>query len=185
MVGDQTVRRKHVGTYLVAPLDGFLLGVQAAHLFFLLLLFDFEHLGTQDAHGNGAVLVLRALLLAVDGNARRDVRNAHGGLGLIDVLAARAARPHDVDAEILLVDVELDGLVDVWIDEDAGERSMASRLRVERRDAHQAMHAVFRAQVAVSPLAGDAEGNALDTRFVPRLQVEDLALVAAPYAPTH
>ena len=63
----------------------------------------------------------------------RDVRDAHRRLGLVDVLAARAARAHDVDAQVLLVDLDLDGLVDVRVDEDAGERGVAAR--VARRTA--------------------------------------------------
>ena len=100
-----------------------------------------------------SVLVLRALAVGVHGDAGRDVRDAHGGLGLVDVLAAGAARAHDVDAQVLLVDLDLDGLVDVRVDEDAGERGVPARLRVEGRDAHQPVHARLGAQPAVGPLA--------------------------------
>jgi hypothetical protein len=44
--------------------------------------------------------VLRALVLALDDDARRQVRDAHGGVGLVDVLAAGAGGAVGVDAQV-------------------------------------------------------------------------------------
>ena len=74
------------------------------------------------------VLVLRPFRLAVHGNAGGDVGDADGGLGLVHVLPAGATRAHGLDAQVLLVDLHPDGLVDVGIDEDAGEGGVAARL---------------------------------------------------------
>jgi hypothetical protein len=59
------------------------------------------------------------------------VGDADGGLGLVHVLPACATGPHGLDPQILLVDLELDGLVDVRIDEHAGEGGLAARVRIE------------------------------------------------------
>ena len=72
------------------------------------LAFHVVEAGAQQAHGTGAVLVLRALVLHEDHHAARQMRDADGGLGLVDVLAARALGAHRVDLEVRLVDVDVD-----------------------------------------------------------------------------
>jgi hypothetical protein len=63
----------------------------------------------QQGHGALLVLQLAALLLARDHGAGRHVRDAHGGFGLVDVLAAGTAAERNVSVlEVLLVDVHLD-----------------------------------------------------------------------------
>ena len=54
--------------------------------------------------------MLRPLVLARDDDAGRQVRDADGGIGDVDVLSARAAGPVRVDAEILVLDLEVDVL---------------------------------------------------------------------------
>ena len=54
--------------------------------------------------------MLRPLVLARDDDAGRQVRDADGGVGDVDVLAAGAARSVGVDAEVLLVDLDVDVL---------------------------------------------------------------------------
>ena len=51
-----------------------------------------------------AVAALRALVLARDHEAGRDVRDAHGGVDLLHVLAALAAGTVHVDAKVLWLD---------------------------------------------------------------------------------
>ena len=52
--------------------------------------------------------VWRALVLALDDDAGREVRDPDGGVGLVHVLAAGAARAVGVDAEVALVDLDVD-----------------------------------------------------------------------------
>jgi len=52
--------------------------------------------------------VLRALVLALHDDARGDVRDPHGGVGAVDMLAARAAGAIRVDPKILFVDLDID-----------------------------------------------------------------------------
>jgi hypothetical protein len=74
------------------PLRGLFLG-RLLHL--LLLDARGEH-----APGLLAVLVLAAAVLALDHDARRKVREPHRRIGLVHVLAARAARAIRVDAHV-------------------------------------------------------------------------------------
>ena len=82
--------------------------VQLGHLLLLLLLLELVEARAQDLHRHRLVLVLRALVLTGDDDAGREVRQAHGGVGLVDVLAAGAARAVGVDAQVLVVDLDLD-----------------------------------------------------------------------------
>ena len=59
----------------------------------------------EDPHRRRAVLVLRALVLAVDLDARRLVRDAHRAVGRVDVLPARAARSEGLYDEIGLLNL--------------------------------------------------------------------------------
>ena len=95
--------------------------------------------------------------------------DAHRAFGLVDMLAAGAGGAIDVDAHILFRDVDLDGLVDHRIDGDAGERCVPPRVGIERRDAHQPVHAGFGLQPAIGILALDQQGGGFDARR-PRLR---------------
>ena len=72
-----------------------------------------------------------------------NVGDAHRRIGRVDVLAARARGAVGVDAAVAFVDLDVDLVVDHRIDPDRGEAGVAARVRIERRDAHQAMHAGF------------------------------------------
>ena len=114
-----------------------------------------------------------------------DVRDAHRQFGLVDVLAAGARGAIGVDAAVAFVDVDLDAVVDDRIDPDRGEAGVAARVRVERRDAHQAMHAQFGLQPAMRVVALDDDGRRLDAGLVARRLFDDLDLELAPLGPAH
>src|SRR5690606_12637671 len=124
----------------------------------------------QHLHRGRLVLELAALVLTRHDDAGRQVRDAYRGARLVDVLAARARGAVHVDAQVALVDVDLDRVIDDGIDEHAGERGVTPALRIERRDAHQAVHALLGLQVAVRILTGDLERRALDAGLFARLQ---------------
>ena len=56
--------------------------------------------------------MLRAFILALHHDAGREVCNAHGGVGGVDVLTARTARPVGVHLEIVGLDINVDVLLD-------------------------------------------------------------------------
>jgi hypothetical protein len=91
---------ENVGANLAAKADLALLAVVLLHLGALLVQLQFVEAGLEHAHGRGAVLDLRALVLAGDDEAARDVGDAHGRVGRVDALAARTAGAVDVDADV-------------------------------------------------------------------------------------
>jgi hypothetical protein len=113
------------------------------------------------------------------------VGDAHRRLGLVDVLAAGAGSAVGVDAAIALVDVDLDAVVDHRIDPHRGEAGVAARVRIERRDAHQPVHARLGLQPAVRVVALDHDRRRLDAGFVAGGLFEHLDVEFAPLAPAH
>ena len=96
------------------------------------------------------------------------VGDAHRGVGLVDVLAARAARAVGVDAQVLVLDLDLDVVVDLGPGEDRGERGLAARVAVEGADADQPVHARLGGEVAVGVLPLHEDGGALDPGLLAR-----------------
>src|SRR5690606_1875503 len=115
---------------------------------------------------------LAALVLARHHDAGRLVRDAHCGARLVDVLTTRAGRAIYVDAKVLVLDVDLDRIIDDRVDEHTRERRMTTTLRIDRRYAHEPVHALLRLQVAVRILALDLQRHALDARLFARLKVQ-------------
>src|SRR5581483_11340101 len=156
---------------------------ELGELLVLLLLLELVEARLQDLHRHRLVLVLRAFVLAGDDDAGREVREPHGGVGLVDVLAAGAARAVRVDAEVLVPDLDLDVLLDVGKDDHRRERRLPARVRVEGRDADEAVDARLGAEVAEGVRALHHERGALDPRAFAGLLLEDLRLVPAPLRP--
>ena len=111
------------------------------------------------------------------------VRDAHRRIRHVDVLAAGARGAEGVDAQIVELDVDLDLVVHLRVDEHRGERGVPPRVGVERRDAHQPVHADFRLQQAVGVLAVDLEGDRLDARAFALQPVGDHGLEALALGP--
>ena len=80
------------------------------------------------------------------------------------MLSAGARGAEGIDAHVLDFDVDLDFVVHLRVDEDGGERGVAPRVGIERRDAHQAVHADLALQQAVRVFAVDFERHRLDAR---------------------
>ncbi len=131
----------------------------------------------------GAVLVLRALALALHDDAAWAVGDAHRAVGLVDVLAAGARGAIGVDAQILVVDLDLDLVVDDRIDPDRGEAGVAAVVRIERRDAHQAMHAALGLEPAIGVGAGDPDRRRFDPGLLAAALFEPFDLVAVRLGP--
>src|SRR5262249_54898129 len=74
----------------------------------LLLTLEVVESRAQHSHRLGAIAVLRTVFLHHDDDAGGNVGHAHGRFGLVDVLAAGAARAQGVDLEVVVVDVDID-----------------------------------------------------------------------------
>ena len=116
--------------------------------------------------------MLAALVLALDDDARGQVREAHGRFDFVDVLAAVAAGAESVYAKVFGPDDDFDAVVNFRDDENGGKGRVAPRRLIERRYAHQTMHAAFARQQAVGVFAFDLHRGGLDARFLARSGIE-------------
>src|SRR5580658_7317164 len=174
---------EHVAAYLAPPPDLALLAVEPLHLAALLIQPLLVEPGLEDAHRARAVLDLRALVLADDDDAARDVREAHRRIRRVDALPALARGAVNVDADLALRDLDLDVLVDLGDHVHGAERGVPPLVRVKGADPDEPVHAALGLGVAVGVLALDDERRLRDAGLVPRLDVLDLDLEAAALRP--
>src|SRR5712671_1486269 len=93
------------------------------------------------------------------------MRNAHGSLDFVDVLAALAASAEGIDAQIFRANSDFDFVVHFRNDEDRSKRSVAARGLVKGRNANEAVHARFADQHAIGVFTGELDGGVLDAGF--------------------
>src|SRR5438105_2584071 len=134
-----------------------------------------EEPGPQHLHRDLAVLDLRALVLAGDHDAGRQVRDADRRLGLVDVLAARPARAIGVDTKVLGVDRDHRLLLfQLRHHLNQSKRRMAPMVLVEGRDPDQPVDAVLGAQQPVGAGAADQQCHAFEARLLSRRRLQHL-----------
>src|SRR3712207_1296990 len=144
VVLDHRVRVQDVGADLRAEVDVLRLAALARYLLLALALLELDQPRAQHRHRGRAIGRLRALVLALHDDARRLVRDPHRGVRLVDVLAAGAGGPVGVDLQVVVLDLHVAGLLDDRRHLDAREGGLAAVGRVERREAHQPVHALLR-----------------------------------------
>ena len=109
----------------MAPAD---VGLGVFELLLLLhLLAHFVLIKARAQHLPGfiAVAVLRTVVLALHHDAGGDVREAHGRVRFVDVLAARSAGAKGVGAHIGRVDVDLDRVVNLRVHKERRKTGVA------------------------------------------------------------
>src|SRR5690606_22245981 len=116
-------------------------------------------------------------------DAGRQVGDADRRVGGVHALAAGTGGAVDVDAELLLVDLDVVGLLDDRNDVHPGEGGLATALVVERADPDQAVGAVLTAQRAVRVGGLDREGGGLDAGLFGVRGLVDLRGVALALGP--
>ncbi len=126
-----------------------------------LLALHVEQAGAQHLHRAGAISVLRALVLNENHDAARKVGDAHGGLGLVHVLAAGAAGTHGVDLKIVVVDLDVD-LTGLGKHRDGRCRSVNAARTLGRGYALDAVHAGFELELGVGALAANGSDDLLE-----------------------
>jgi hypothetical protein len=153
VVGDP-VLRVVVGADPLRAVDGADLAAPGlAGLRVRLLLGGREEPGAQDAQGLLLVLQLALLVLAADDDPGRHVGDAHGRVGGVDALAAGAAAPEDVDAQVVVVDDHVD-LLGLGHHEHAGGGGVHAALRLRDRDPLHPVDTALELQQGVRRLAG-------------------------------
>ncbi len=141
------------------------------------------HLDVPDARGQHAqsgrpVGVLRTAILTFGDDAGRDVRDAHGRIGLVDVLTAGSRGAEGIDAQIGRVEGDLVDLVGFRHDRHGARRGMDATLGFGLRDALHAMGAGLEFQARIDAGTDDAADDlaiAAEIRFAGR---DDLDLPA-------
>ncbi|MDQ5988576.1 MAG: hypothetical protein CSYNP_04336 [Syntrophus sp. SKADARSKE-3] len=127
--------------------------------------------------------MLGTLVLALDDDARGQMGDPDGRVGLVDVLAAGAGGTVRIYSEIVFVDIDRDLVVDFRVGEDRGEGRMPPAAGVEGRYPDQPVDARFGFGEAVGIVALDGQGDALDSRLVAGLKVNNIRLVALLLSP--
>src|SRR5699024_9443240 len=119
------------------------------------------------------------LVLHAHDHTGGDVGDAHGRVRRVHRLPARARGPVDIDAQIVLVDIDVVGRLDERDHLDGGEGGLAAALVVEGADAHEPVGACFDGQGAVGIGSVDLDRRGLDARTLGIGSVELLDVVPA------
>ena len=149
---------QHVAADLRPEVDVLLLGLHGVEHRLPLALLVVVEAGAQDLPGHAAVLLLAALVLHRHHDAGGEVGEAHRRVGLVHLLAAGPRGAVGVDADVGLLDVDDDVVVDLRGDVHGGEAGLAPGVLVERADAHQPVDSPLGLEEAVGALAADDEG---------------------------
>src|SRR5438876_965858 len=182
VVLDELVGMKRVRADLTAEGDLLLLAGELGELLALLLVRELVEPRFEDSHRRVAVAELRTLVLALDDDAGRQVRDADGRVGGVDPLAAGTGGPEDVHPDLVLPHVHLH-VVYLRDDRDGREARLPTARGVERRDPHEPVHTRLALEEAVGVLARDLDGRRLDPRLVSGEKVHDLRLEPRALAP--
>ena len=111
--------------------------------------------------------MLRPVVLALDDDAGRQVRDAHGRIGLVDVLAARARRAKRVDAQVGGIDRDVGDRIGLRQHGDRARRRVDAALRLGLRHALHAMAAGFELELRIRAGADDARDDLACSRRDP------------------
>src|ERR1035438_8752262 len=183
MILDHPIGSQDVAADLAAKIDVefgiFQLFVSRA----LLVHLKFVQPGTHLFQRTGTVLVLRALILALHYQSRRDVGHAHGGFGTVHVLAAGAAGSEHIHAQILRLDVDVDIVFDLGIGKNRRKGGVPARVCIEGRNSHQPVHADFGLQQAVRVFAVDLNRGGFYTGAFAFQPIGNYSLEAVPLSP--
>ena len=157
---------QHVGTDLAAPRALLLVPDHGGQLVLTLLQRQLVELAPQHVHRHLAVHVLGPLVLAADHDPRRNMGDADGGVRPVDVLPARAAGPEGIHPQVLGAHLHVHVVGELRRHPHRREAGVPPMRGVERRDAHQAVHALLRLQKAVGVVALHHHRGALDPRLL-------------------
>src|SRR4030095_7678390 len=177
------IRLKNVGANLAAPRDIAFLSILSVDFGALLILLDFVKLGFQHFYRQLPITSLAALCLTRDHDSARLMQNPNGSFHLVDVLPAFTAAAKRVDLKIGRINFYWSGISNFRNNIDTREGSVAPLVCVERRNAHQSVHAALGLQMSVRVLAGHEQGDGFDADFFALLNVHGLRFETAPFNP--
>src|SRR5262249_54581668 len=143
----------HVVADLITPCDLALFVVEFFDLGTAFLFLDPVKLCLQEREGYRVVFVLAALAAAFGGDASWQVGVADTAFGLVLVLSARSATAKRVALELVWLDLNFNGPLDLGHDVHGGEGRLPAGVGVEGTDPHEAMDTRFALEVAIRIVA--------------------------------
>src|SRR3989338_8068372 len=111
------------------------------------------------------------------------MRDPYGRGRRVYPLPPFSSGPKDVDADILLFDLNFYVFFDFRDDFYRSKRGVPAFIGVKRRNADQAMHAVFGFQITVGKISLDQQRDIFNPRFFPRKNIDDLYFVLLILSP--
>src|SRR3954467_10704230 len=153
------------------------------HLLLPLLLEPLGEARTKDLHRRVLVRRLGALVLALDDDSRREVRDPHRRVGLVHVLAAGARGAVGVDPQVVVLEVEVDVVVEERRDDHLREARVPAVRLIERRETDEPVHAALGLQRSVRVLTAHGERRRLEPVLLPWARLDHVGLEAAPLGP--
>src|SRR4051794_2569291 len=96
--------------------------------------------------------MLRSLVLALHHNSRGQMSDSNRGIGSVDVLSACARGSVGIHAQVFVVDLDLDILVDLWVYKERCKRGVSAGSLIEGRDPYQPVNARLGREQAVGVL---------------------------------
>jgi hypothetical protein len=112
------------------------------------------------------------------------MRDAHRRICGVHMLSALAAGAVSIDADIVRLDDDVDAVINLRRNEDAGERCVTALGLIKRRDADQAVYTDFALQKSECIVAVHRESRRLQPRFFTRLIVVENGFEALPLSPS-
>jgi hypothetical protein len=111
------------------------------------------------------------------------VGDPYGRVGLVDVLAAGAARPVGVDPQVVFVDLDVGLIGQKRGDDHLREGRVPPVSGVERREAYESVDAPLGLEDPVGVLAGDCERRGLEPGLLPGARLDEVGFQAALLCP--
>src|SRR5687767_7981811 len=128
-------------------------------------------------------MMLRALVLTLDHDARGEVGNAYRRVGSIDVLTAGACSSVGVDSQVFLSNFDFDVFVYFRINEQGSKGGMPPCSLIEGGNSHQAVDASLGGQQTVSIFTFHPERYSFKSRFLSGLVIDDFRFEATLLCP--
>lgn len=156
-----------VGANLAAPASLDVLSADLVELSGLFLPGQDQQLRFQHLHRPFPVLQLGTLVLTRRHEPGRKVGDANRRIGRVHVLASGALGSERVDTKVVGIDLDLNVLVThVGDDVNPGKCGVATRLRIEWADTNESVGSALALEVAVCPVAANADRGRLDPGFL-------------------
>ena len=145
----------------------------------LFLLRDVEQFRLEQRHGAGTVFVLRALVLTLDHQTAREVRQAYGGIGLVDMLSTGARGTISIFSDVGFADLHAVDFIDLRHNGHRAGTGVDAALRLRFRHSLHPVRAGFEFQLRVHVFTNDSADDFLVAAVLAPPRIHNLELPAS------